>query len=139
MLINRQSAKQRTGSHTVEMAMVLPVFFVFFFGLLEVSRGLMVNSLMVNASRVGCRIGSLPGKTNADVSTSISTALLAQGISGHTTVIKLNGTATTAIENAVTGDTVTVEVTVPIDKVSWIPKASFVVGALGGQYSLPHE
>jgi len=139
MLLTRKSTKRRTGSHTVELAMVLPVFFLFFFGLLEVSRGLMVNSLIVNASRVGCRTGTLPGKTNADVTSSINSTLLAQGIKGHTTIIKLNGTATTAIENAVTGDTVTVEVTVPTDKVSWIPKASFVVGTLGGQYSLPHE
>jgi Flp pilus assembly protein TadG len=139
MLLHRKSAKRRAGAHTVEMAMVLPVFFLFFFGLLEASRGLMVSSLMVNASRVGCRTATLPGKTNGDVTAAIDSALAAQGITGHTTVIKLNGTATTAIQNASTGDVVTVEVTVPTDKISWIPKASFIVGTLGGKYSLPHE
>ena len=139
MLLHRKSAKRRAGAHTVELAMVLPAFFLFFFGLLEVSRGLMVNSLMVNASRVGCRTATLPGKTNADVTDSIDSTLAAQGISGYTTIIKLNGAPTTSIQNAATGDTVTVEVTVPSDKISWIPKASFVVGTLGGQFSLPHE
>ena len=139
MLIQRRSARRRDGVHTVEMAMVLPAFFLFFFGLIEISRGFMVSSLLVNASRIGCRTATLPGKTNDDVATKVDTILAAQGIANYTTTIKVNGTATTSVDTAATGDTVTVEVQVPSDKVSWIPKASFIFGNITGHYNLPHE
>ena len=119
--------------------MVLPAFFLFFFGLIEISRGFMVSSLLVNASRIGCRTATLPGKTNGDVTSQVDSILGAQGITNYTTTVKVNGTATTTVNTAATGDTITVEVQVPSDKVSWIPKASFIFGNITGHYNLPHE
>jgi Flp pilus assembly protein TadG len=128
----------RVGAHIVEFAFVIPVFFVFIFALIEIGRGMMVSSLMTNAARVGCRTGTLPGKTNSDVATAVSDMLAAQGISGHTTAITVNGAATN-VSAAASQDTISVVVSVPAANTTWLPSFLYVKGNVTGQFSLPHE
>ena len=128
----------RVGAHMVEFAVVIPVFFVFIFGLIEIGRGMMVGTLMTNAARVGCRTGTLPGKTNSDVTTAINDLLSAQGISGHSTTITVNGSSTN-VSAASSQDTVRVVVSVPAANTTWLPSFLYVKGNVTGQFSLPHE
>ena len=128
----------RVGAHIVEFAFVIPVFFIFVFVLIEIGRGMMVSTLVTNAARVGCRTGTLPGKTNSDVTTAASGLLAAQGIAGSTTTITVNGAATN-VSAASSQDTIRVIVSVPATNTTWLPSALYVKGNVTGQFSLPHE
>jgi Flp pilus assembly protein TadG len=128
----------RRGASTVEVAIIAPVVFLLILGLVEISRGLMVINLLTNAAQRGCRVGIIEGKTNSDVTTAVNNALAAEGVSGDSVSIQVNdGSADVA--NAQPGDEVTVIVTVPASKVSWVPKIQYLTGTISGQYTLRRE
>lgn len=129
----------RVGAHLVEFAVVVPVFFLFIFGLIEIGRGMMVNSLVTNSARAGCRTGTLPGTTNNDVTAAVSNLLNAQGISGYTTTIQVNGSSSVNVSTAQPQDTITVIVSVSAANTSWLPSLLFVQGTISGRFSMPHE
>lgn len=137
MIISR-NRKARRGAHTVEFAVVIPVFFLLIFGLVEISRGMMVRSLVTNAARSGCRTGTLPGMTNTDVTNSVDSVLSTGGITGYTTTILVNGNSG-SVATAATSDTITVQVSVPAANTSWLPTLSFLKNNIAGQFSMPHE
>ncbi len=130
---------KRAGAHTVEFALVLPVFVIFIFGLVEIGRGMMASTLLTNAARAGCRTGTLPGKATADATAAVDDLLKSGGITGYTTTVSLKNDATKNVSAGEIGDTVTVLITVPASKVSWIPGAGYLVGNISGTFSLPHE
>jgi Flp pilus assembly protein TadG len=139
MMLRARNRLVREGAHLVEFAVVIPVFFIFIFGLIEIGRGMMVNSLITNAARAGCRTGTLSGKTNSDVSAAVDELLSGQGVSGHTTTIKVNGSTSTNVSSAVAQDTIMVVVAVPAANTTWLPSVLYVKGTITGQFSLPHE
>lgn len=58
MLSGRQGSRgrgQRRGAALVEFAVVVPVVFIFMFGLIELSRYLMVQQALTSAAQRGCR------------------------------------------------------------------------------------
>jgi Flp pilus assembly protein TadG len=56
MMLSRHSIKnRRQGAHLVEFACVVPIFFLFLFGILEYSRYIMTLQVMTNAAREGAR------------------------------------------------------------------------------------
>src|SRR5882724_3749072 len=81
----------RKGTTVVEVAIVIPVFFVFIFGLVEIGRAFMASHLLTNAARTGCRQGILSNATTSDIATAVDGALGQQGISGYTTTVAVNG------------------------------------------------
>jgi Flp pilus assembly protein TadG len=129
----------RRAAHLVEMAIVAPVFFTFVLGLVELGRGLMASSMMGNAARLGCRTGVLPNKQNTDVNAAVDGFLQGQGITGYTTTIQVNGNAKTDVSSAQTGDTITVQVQIPVANVSWLPGLQYLSGSLTGMFAMPHE
>ncbi len=140
MITHRQGkARQvRLGAKMVEFAVVIPVFFVFIFGLVEIGRGMMVSSIVTNAARVGCRTGTLPSKTNDDVNASITNVLSVGGVTGYSTTIQVNS-VTANVSTAATADTITVKVAVPAANTSWLPSMLYVNRTISGQFSMPHE
>lgn len=62
-----QATDKRGGAAIVEMAVVLPLIFLLFFGGWEVSRTSMIRHTADNAVYEACRVGSLPGATVTDV------------------------------------------------------------------------
>jgi len=134
----RISRNVRRGAHLVEFAVVVPFFFLFVLALVEFGRGLMVSSLVSNGARTGCRTGILPGNQNTDVTAAVDNLMQGQGISGYTTAVLVNGQSVD-VSKAQSGDTITVQVSVPIASVSWVPSLSFLAGNLSGQFSMPHE
>jgi Flp pilus assembly protein TadG len=130
---------KRAAAHTVEFALVFPVFVIFIFGLVEIGRGMMASTLITNAARTGCRTGTLPGMSDSDVTTAVDNLLQNQGIAGYTTTVTLNGSTKTDVSAGQTGDTVMVTVSVPASSISWIPGAGYLVGNLSGNFSMPHE
>ena len=97
--VERSRAHTRRGATLVETAIVLSTFFIFVFGIIEMSRLGMVAQLLTDAAREGCRIAILDGKSPLDVTTS-----------------KL-------------GDWVTVTITVSFSDVSWLPVPRFLGSA----------
>src|SRR5262249_58622876 len=102
--------------HAVEFALVGAVMFVLILGLTEIGRAIMVQHLLTNAARDGCRVGVLEGKSNSDISATVISSLSAQGIKGEGVTVQVNdGTADASTAKA--GDEVTVIVSVPVGSV----------------------
>src|SRR6059058_3503731 len=79
---------KRRAAATVEFAIVAPLLFlVIILPTFEFGRGLMIAELVTNAARSGCRVGVLPGNSNAVITSNVSTTLSDQGITGAATTI----------------------------------------------------
>jgi Flp pilus assembly protein TadG len=128
----------RAGAHLVEFAIVIPIFMVFVLALVELGRGMMATSLVANAARAGCRTGVIPGKTNTDVNAAVDGLLQAEGMTGYTTTITVNGN-NADVSTANSEDIVIVSIAVPVPNESWLPRLSYLSGYINGQFSLPHE
>lgn len=126
---------KRKGATLVEFAIVAPVLFLLIFGLFEMGRVVMVEQLMTNAAREGARRGILESSTNAGVQQTVEDYLTSVSISDATV------TVTPADLNTVGfGDPVVVKVSVPFEKVSWIPTPWIFSGlTLSGQSSMRGE
>ncbi len=83
----------------------------------------MVQQILTNASREGARLAVLDSQTAlaAEVTTKVTTYLKNSGVSGAT--VTMNPAEPTS---AAYGDPVTVTVTVPFSKVSWLPAPWFM-------------
>jgi Flp pilus assembly protein TadG len=131
-------SKQRSGATTVEFAMVCPVFFLFIFGIIEVGRGIMVAHLLTNAARVGCRAGVIQNTSTQQITTAVVNTLSQQGIRSEVTTVQVNdGTADAS--TAKSGDEITVKVSVPVSRITWLPGGQYLNGNLSGQFTLRRE
>lgn len=117
--------KQRQGAAAVEFAVVAPVFFLLVFGMIEYGRMVMVQQIIVNSAREGCRAAVLDGSTTAGVKTQAITAMAAGNITITTTNVTVSPDPPS---NAAFGDPVTVTVTVPFNQVSWLPSPMYLGG-----------
>ncbi|MEX0792066.1 MAG: TadE family protein [Pirellulaceae bacterium] len=64
---HRGVAFRRQGTTIVETAIVLPVFFLFVFVIMEFGHAMMVSNVLKNAARSSARWGSVGETTTADV------------------------------------------------------------------------
>lgn len=117
--------KQRRGAAAVEFAVVAPVFFLLVFGMIEYGRMVMVQQIIVNSAREGCRQAVLDGSTTSGVQSTVITSMA----SGNITITASNVTVSpNPPSNAAFGDPVTVSVTVPFSQVSWLPSPMYLGG-----------
>jgi len=128
----------RTGSTTVEFAVVGGVFFLVVFAIFELGRGVMVLHQLANAARIGCRAAVVEGTSDSAVRQAVDNNLRAAGISGAAVTVQVNDAAGSA-DNAQSGDEITVAVSVPVSKVTWLPGGRYLQGTLAGQYTLRRE
>lgn len=126
----------RTGAALVEAALVLPVFFMAIVGIVEFGRGMMVTQLVTNTAREAARQAILDGSTNAEI-ISFAETTLAGAASADVADIEVSIAVQPALGSAATGnnlstteayDLITVEVSVPYDKISF-----FTGNYLGGK------
>ena len=82
--VYRSHRKQRQGAAVVEFAVVAPVFVLLVFGMIEFGRAVMVQQVLVNASREGARQAVLDGSTVAEIEDRVSTYLDASSVDGET-------------------------------------------------------
>ncbi len=129
---------RRGMAHTVEMAIVAPIFFLMVLGVIEVGRAFMVTHLLNNCARTGCRVGIIDGTSSSTIDAAVSNALSGQGISGQTTTVYINGAVADA-STAQSGDQITVVVSVSAASMSWLPVPKYMVGNLTGEYALRRE
>lgn len=108
----------------VEFAIVAPLFFLLVFAMIEYGRMVMVSQIITNASREGARQAVLDGATNTEVENAVDDFLEMSSIQGADVE-----TVPANISTAAYGQAVTVSVSIPFTKVSWLPSPMY----LGGQ------
>jgi Flp pilus assembly protein TadG len=123
----RLCRRNRRGAAVVEFAIVAPVFFLLVFGMIEYGRLVMVQQILTNASREGARQAVLDGATSTEVKSAVTTYLQNTSITGSTVTLNPTEPSTAGY-----GEPVTVTVTIPFSKVSWLPQPMF----LSGSYTL---
>jgi Flp pilus assembly protein TadG len=117
MSISRRFSKRsrRLGIAAVEFAIVAPIFVAFALGIIEFGRMLSAQEILVNAAREGARQAISLGETDAQVNTAVDNYLAGASISGYTRTL-----SPTLASNPASGSTLTVTITVPCTKVSWL-------------------
>ena len=118
----KRRRRDRKGASAVEFAVMAPIFALFVFGIIEFGRTMMVQQVLVNSSRVGARLASMPNQTTSSVVSAAEE--YAEGAS----VTGVNVTVTPDPSTVTAGDLITVNVSVPFDQVSWLPSAWFMGG-----------
>jgi len=63
----RKNAQHRHGTTIVETAIVLPVFLMLLFAIIEFGHAQLVKNMLNNACRTAARVGSVEGTTSAEV------------------------------------------------------------------------
>jgi Flp pilus assembly protein TadG len=109
------------------MAVVLPVLVMFILGIVEFGRAMMVSNLMTSAAREGAREAALPDRNDSEVKAAVVNRLTSTGIPATTSdvVVQVNGSVADA-STAITGDTITVTVTITVQKITWLPTTMFM-------------
>lgn len=108
---------RRLGAAAVEFALVAPLFLMLLLGIIEFGRGLMVQQLLVNATRAGAREAALPGSTSASVESRMIEFLSACSV----TLTEDDVSITPDPETTGGGESITVSVEIPYSRIGWIP------------------
>ena len=145
--LHQPTQPERRGTALVEMALVLPIFVAVTLGIVEFGRAMMVAQLVTNAAREGTRLGIIDGSTNSDVVAYIQ-GFLAQAANIQSADLTITITVTPAegnpnpgnqVANAKPRDLVTVNVSVPFNKVSYISGNYLNGKTLSGRSAMRHE
>ena len=117
MLVNKYRGRRRRGAAAVETAIIMVPLLMLLFGVFEYGRLLMDLNVLNNAAREGCRY-ALVNNTDPSVASKTKTVVTNfmagrdAGFGGFT--VTVSGThqgASTAVNNLVAGDFITVTVT----------------------------
>ena len=111
----RRSRERRRGAAAAEFAVVLPVFVLLIFGILEFGRMIMVQQILTNASREGARLACIDGSTESNVQTAVTEFLTNASVTGVTVTC-----TPSTLSSATPGSQITVQTSVPVDQVSWV-------------------
>jgi Flp pilus assembly protein TadG len=125
----------------VEFAFVAPVLFMLVFATFEFGRALMTMELITEAARAGCRGyvdqngtywpgAIIAGTTSQQVRNAVINYLTSLGI---------NGESVDVIVNQPDPNEVTVQVSVPVNSITWVPNPAFINGSLTGNFTLSQE
>lgn len=122
----------KRGAALVEFAMVLPILMMFFYGMIELSRVLLLQHTVDTASYEGARSAIVPGAISQDA-IDCATKLLATG--------KLKSAKITVTPTVITEDTpvITVLVEVPIRENAWLTPFWFKKGSVKSEVTLITE
>lgn len=129
--VRSSSTPGRHGATTVEVALILPVLFLFIFASFEFSRLNMLKHLAGAAAYEGAREGIVIGATADDVSTRVN-AILTAGSVYDATITTTPSTITAATTEVV------VQVTIPVDGNFWLMPA-YASGSINGSCRLSTE
>ncbi|MEX0818548.1 MAG: TadE family protein [Pirellulaceae bacterium] len=113
--------KQR-GAAAVEFAVVAPVFVLLLFGMIEYGRMVMVQQMLTNATREGARRAVLDGTSESHVKATVKDYLASGNILVNDNEISVTPDPVTAV----LGDPVTVSMSIPFSRVSWLPSPMFL-------------
>lgn len=112
----------RRGAAVTEFAIVAPLFFLLVIGFIEFGRALMVQQVLINASRVGARQAITTGATSAEVEAAVEEYTAGVAVPGVTVSVTPNPATAAA------GTAITVNTSVAFSDVSWMPSPWFLGG-----------
>ena len=112
----------RRGVAAVEFAIVAPLFFMLLVGIIEIGRALMVQQVLINASRVGAREAVTLSSTESAAIDAATDFAEGVGISGIDVDVSPDPASAAA------GDAITVDVAIDFAEVSWMPAPWFMGG-----------
>jgi Flp pilus assembly protein TadG len=112
----------RRGVAAVEFAIVAPVFFMLIIGIIEIGRAMMVQQVLINASRVGARRAITLSSTEQEAIDAATEYAAGVGVDGIDVVV------TPDPATAPAGEEVTVDVVIDFDEVTWLPAPWFMGG-----------
>lgn len=139
----RGSRKRRRGATLVEFAVVVPVVFVFMFGLIELSRYVMVQQALTSAAQRGCRKAMLATTLDGQTVETVVRDCLdgSLGSVANSTSLRI-GVSPTDLSTITSGSEVSVRVEVNTSDISWVRGNAFGRSAdimLVGQSTLVRE
>ncbi len=114
--------RSRCGAAAVEFALVAPIFFMLVIGMIEVGRAIMVQQMLINASRVGARSAVMLSSSEEAVVSAVNDYVTGVGVTGVTTTVSPDPAVAEA------GEAVTVGTSVDFANVSWLPTPWFMGG-----------
>ncbi|HEX6960517.1 MAG TPA: TadE/TadG family type IV pilus assembly protein [Lacipirellula sp.] len=114
--------RPRRGVAAVEFAIVAPVFFLLIIGIVEIGRAMMVQQVLINASRVGARRAITLSSTEQAVIDAVEEYAAGVGVDGVTVAVSPNPATAAA------GASITVDVEIGYNQVSWLPAPWFMGG-----------
>ncbi len=85
-----KSKYTRSGAATVEFAVILPLVITLLLGSVEMGRAVMVQHVLEEASRAGCRVAVFENSSTGDVEDIVSAAMNAAGIENYTVTVSPN-------------------------------------------------
>jgi Flp pilus assembly protein TadG len=118
----RRWQRSRLGAAVTEFAIVAPVFFMMVVGFIEFGRALMVQQVLINASRVGARQAITTGATQTEVTSSVEDYTESLAVPGVSVSVSPNPA------DADPGDPITVTTSVDFNEVSWMAAPWFLGG-----------
>lgn len=129
MLAGRRSPRRRgrrRGVALVEFAMVIPVVFLFMFGMIELSRYVMVQQALTSAAQRGCRKAVLATTVSDDAVKSAVYDYLggSLGITADSNVVDIS-VSPQNLNAVASGSSITVRVAVNTADISWV-RSGFV-------------
>lgn len=146
-ILRTKKPELRRGAALVEMAIVLPIFLMVSFGIIEFGRAMMVANMVTNSAREGARMAVLDGSSNAQVTQAVHDFLQA-ALKVKPADVAVTITITPAAGNpdpanqcaaATARDLIAVDVQVPFSKVSILPATYIKTGNLIGRSAMRHE
>ena len=120
-LRGRTATPARRGAVMVETGLVLPVFFIFFYGMIETSQMGMTFQLITDAAREGCRVAVLDGKTQSDVDATVQAILNSGGVTTYPPPA-----ITPSFQSTPLGQPITVTISVNFRDISWLSPPQFL-------------
>ncbi len=119
----RKSRCDRNGTAAVELSLVAPVFFLMVFGMFELTRMLMLQQAITNATREGCRTAKLANTlSSSQVEASVRRHL--KSATTHATdaaIVRVS--VPSGLNTATTGAELAVSVDLDYSDMSWMPFA----------------
>jgi Flp pilus assembly protein TadG len=124
-----------------EFAFVAPVFFTMILGIVELGRGCMVQELLTEAARRGCRAGVIEGTSSTQITNAVNNYLSGLGISGDSVGISVNDAPVNSVDTSSMPayTEITVVVSIPVSSCTWMPATFFLSGTISGQFTMRRE
>ena len=158
----RLSTLGRPGAAMVEFAFVAPWVFMIIFGIIDFGRIWMVQAMLTETARRACKIAASiqspqiparyqPRNWNDYISDYViaPTTSSTWGITGQVTTVYVVDNRGVDISTAQSasgigrtynpGSEITIQVTVPVNNISWVPVSWISGRQLSGQYTLRRE
>ncbi|MEO8272136.1 MAG: TadE/TadG family type IV pilus assembly protein [Aureliella sp.] len=126
------ASRSRRGTVTVEFALCVSIFFMFVFGMLELTRFIYVEHSVQMVAYEGARAGVTPGATVADVQTRVANLMQATGVRVYTMSV-----APSVINNLT--ENVAVTINCNFNDNSWVPPTFLTNRSLSTTIMLQHE